>query len=279
MRRLIAILGLVCVYGSMATAEDAPVPLPRPRPQPHRPAWAEPHSFREAAGPNFNSAEVTSEPSGCRLRLEKIAAIVAMPRLIGPGACGGGDMVQLDAVLLSGGDRVMLKPAPVLRCEMAESLAAWIHDDAAPQVAKIGTALQSIETYDDFECRGRNRVFGAVLSEHGKGNAIDLRALVLADRRVIRLTDVTASKELRAALRESACHRFTTVLGPGDRNHEDHIHVDLAARRNGYRICQWQVREPPKPEPAKPQPDIAGAQIAGKNVPLPTPRPAILNRI
>jgi hypothetical protein len=35
------------------------------------------------------------------------------------------------------------------------------------------------------------------------------------------------------------------VLGPGsDWYHEDHIHLDLMERRNGYRICQWDVWDP-----------------------------------
>jgi len=76
---------------------------------------------------------------------------------------------------------------------------------------------------------------------------------------------VALAKDFRVALRESACHRFTTVLGPGsDGYHEAHIHFDLAERSHGYRICQWDVREPP-----------AAAEIAG-NVPLPVPRPAIV---
>jgi hypothetical protein len=43
----------------------------------------------------------------------------------------------------------------------------------------------------------------------------------------------------------SVCRRFTTVLGPGsDGYHEEHIHLDLAERRSGYRICQWEVWDP-----------------------------------
>ena len=261
MRGLIAILWLAGACSGIAAAEE--VPLPRPRPSPP-PAWAEPHSFREAAGPDFNSADVTSAPSDCRLRLEKIAAVAPMPRLIGPGACGGGDIMRVDAVLLPDNKRIDIKPAPYLRCAMAESLAAWVRDEAAPRLSTAGTALRSVETYDDFDCRGRNRVNGAKLSEHGKGNAVDLRAFTLADSRVLGLTDMTAPKDLREDLRKSACARFTTVLGPGsDGYHEAHIHLDLAARHNGYRICQWVVRKPPKPE----------AEIA--SVPLPTPRPPI----
>ncbi len=258
-RALLATVFLAAFGCGLAAAEV--VPLPRPRPS-APPVWATPLSFRDAAGPDFNSAEVTSQPSDCRLRLEKFAAVAPMPRLIGPGACGGRDMVQLDAVWLADRTRIEVKPSPVLRCAMAESLAAWIRDEAAPRLSAIGAVLRSVDNYDDFECRGRNRVFGAKVSEHGMGNAVDVRSFSLADGRVIGLTDMTVAKDLREGLRTSACQRFTTVLGPGsDGQHEGHIHLDLAERRQGYRICQWDVREPP-------------AEVA-EVVPLPTPRPAI----
>jgi hypothetical protein len=257
-RALIATVFLAGFGCGLAAAED--VPLPRPRP----PLWVAPQSFREAAGEDFDTADVTAKPSDCRQRLDKIATIEPMPRLIGPGACGGRDMVQLNAVQLPGHARIEIRPTPVLRCEMAESLAGWIQDEADPLLRKAGMALRSVATYDDFECRGRNRVLGAKLSEHGKGNAIDIRAFTLADGRSIGLTDMTVAKDLREGLRASACERFTTVLGPGsDGHHEGHIHLDLAERHRGYRICQWDVREPPP------------AEIASVLVPLPVPRPVI----
>lgn len=260
MRLLGAILLLVSICCGMAAAEGTPLPRPRP-PQP--PVWTEPHTFREAAGADFKSDDVTDKLTACDERLAKAAVITPMPRLIGPGACGGGDMVELSAVLLAGNAPVMIKPAPVLRCAMAESLTAWVHDEAAPRIAKTGKVLQTVDTYDDFDCRGRNRVRGARLSEHGKGNAVDVRSLTLADGGVIRLTDMKAPKELRVALRETVCTRFTTVLGPGsDGYHEEHIHLDLAERSNGYRICQWDVREPPKSDTL-----VASDPLAGKPAP------------
>ncbi len=258
MRLLIALLCLVGASGGIAIAED--VPLPRPRP----PLWAEPHSFREAAGPDFNSSDVTSTPTDCDQRIHTIAVIEPMPRLIGPDACGGNDMVRMNAVVLSDGTHIDLKPAPVLRCPFAEAVAGWLRDDAAPPAGKLGAALRTVMTDDDFECRGRNRVAGAKLSEHGKGNAVDLRAFVLADGRTLGLTDVNVAKDFRNVLRETACHRFTTVLGPGsDGYHEAHIHFDLIERHQGYRMCQWDVREPP------------GTEIAAR-IPLPVPRPISL---
>ncbi len=130
------------------------------------------------------------------------------------------------------------------------------------RLAALGAKLREIETFDDYECRGRNRVAGAKLSEHGKGDALDVRGFALDDGRLVAPTDVTVAKDVRLALRESACARFTTVLGPGsDGYHEAHIHLDLEARNHGYRICEWDVREP--------TPQLA-------QIPLPRPRPAIV---
>ncbi len=89
---------------------DAPMPNPVPVPRPRPAIWAEPQSFREAAGPDFNSDDVTAKPTDCDDRLAKIAVMEPMPRLIGPGACGGGDMVRLDAVLLADKKRIEIKP-------------------------------------------------------------------------------------------------------------------------------------------------------------------------
>jgi hypothetical protein len=102
-----------------------------------------------------------------------------------------------------------------------------------------------LDNFDSFECRGRNRVVGAPLSEHGRANALDVRGFKLADGRFIGLTDRTVSREARETVLHSVCTRFTTVLGPGsDGYHEDHIHLDLMERHNNYKICQWNVWDP-----------------------------------
>jgi hypothetical protein len=57
------------------------------------------------------------------------------------------------------------------------------------------------------------------------------------------------------------------VLGPGsDGYHEDHIHIDLAERRSGYRICQWDIRD------FMSGPD-SDERSAPADIPLPQPRP------
>ena len=261
MRLVLAILTLAIAGSTLAAADE--VPLPRARP----PIWLEPHSFAEAvAGLDFDAADVSSDPTPCDARLADLAAIERLPRLIGPGACGGRDMVEVVAVLLPDNNRIVVEPPAVLNCAMAGSFAGWLHDAAAPHVAKLGSTLIAVESYDSYECRPRNRMPGAKLSAHAHGDALDLRAFRLADGRRLELTDVNVDKALRVALHDTACQRFSTVLGPGaDSHHEGHIHLDVIQRHSGYRICQWEVREP------LPFPSLVAAAV-----PLPRPRPALV---
>lgn len=301
-------LASLVLCATVAAAAAQPVPLPRPRPYvPPTPPWMlpavpDPHSFRQAAGADFDGKGITASPTDCDKRLEKIAAIELIPRLVGPGTCGGPDIVRIDAVLLAGGKRVEVKPGPHLRCPMAEQFALWLRDDAVPRVAAAGAVLKTLEAYESFECRGRNRKMLGKVSEHGMANAVDVKGFTFADNRYFHLTDLMADKALRTSIREGVCARFTTVLGPGsDGYHEQHIHLDLAERRNGFRICQWNVLEPPPPptpkEEQKPEEKKEGEQVAvqpeheeGEEelvnaapiagpIPLPRPRPGFLNRL
>jgi hypothetical protein len=125
----------------------------------------------------------------------------------------------------------------------------WVREDLVGLAANLESVLIGIETYDSFECRGQNRIVGTKLSEHGRANALDIRAIWLKSGRGVQLTN-PVSKDIRIAVRTSVCERFTTVLGPGaDGYHEDHIHIDLADRRGGYWICQWQRRKAAGPRP------------------------------
>jgi Extensin-like protein C-terminus len=83
---------------------------------------------------------------------------------------------------------------------------------------------------------------GEQLSEHGRANAVDVRSFKLTNGAVIELTSASVAKSLRQRLRDSACERFSTVLGNGaDAYHDTHVHVDLMERANHHKICQWDV--------------------------------------
>jgi len=228
---------------------QAAVPKPQaavPRPQAAAPGVQPSLAMSPAAkDPGIADAAVLPGSSSCRRALgASLADAPSIPDIHGPGACGGVDLVRLEAVVLPDRSRVAIRPPAILRCEMATAVVAWVRGEAVKLTATMGAALSELDNFDSYECRGRNRVAGAQLSEHGLANALDVRALRLADGRRIRLTDAGVAHQLRQQARESLCSRFTTVLGPGsDGYHEDHIHLDLRMRHHGFRICHWEVRD------------------------------------
>ena len=151
------------------------------------------------------------EPSACRLALtDAIAIAPSIPDIKGAGGCGGEDLVRLEAIVLPDKRRVSVKPAAILRCPMASALAEWIRSDIAPLAERLGSAVSDLDNFDSFECRGRNRIVGAKLSEHGRANALDVRAFKFADGSLISLTDRTVPRGLRESVLHSACTRFST---------------------------------------------------------------------
>lgn len=254
----------------------APASLPTAVPEQFSPPQEAYASFPEA------EAIAPAKPSACQRRLAKVATFKPVPVLIGPGECGAMDAVILDGVILPDRAKVVVSPPATLRCTMAEEVAAWLRDDIAPAVLKLGAPLRGLDNFDSYECRGRNRVRGATLSEHGRANALDVRAFKLASGEVIELTDPNVAKAWREGIRVGACARFATVLGPGsDGHHEEHIHVDLMERRGGYKMCQWDVREPAmlaekKERPSGPAAPAASAALS-EPVPLPRSRPLAAN--
>lgn len=293
--------------GADAALAKSAVPLPMPRPPvatPSKPDDMKPDDLRlrgsapDRAGPTSTDSETfvrpsPPEPSAClRALTANIAIVRPLPPIVGAGGCGGDDIVELESVVIAGGPRIRIEPAATMRCRLATAFAEWVRGELAPAGAKSGAPLVRIDNFDSYSCRGRNRVLGAKLSEHGKANAIDIRAIARADGTVLRPTDPNVGRGFREAMRTSACQRFTTVLGPGsDGYHEDHIHVDLAERRSGYRLCRWELRDPPPAPPPTPAPDVAAAPkgeeapdpapvrtAARASVPLPLPRPSAAPR-
>jgi hypothetical protein len=188
-----------------------------------------------------------------------------LPPMTGPGSCGAEDVVRLDAIVLKDGRRITLDPAATLRCPMAEAVGRWVREEVAATAAGLGSSVRTVMTGTSYECRGRDRIAGAKLSDHARANALDLRGLTLANGKTIDLTDRSAPKDFRERIRQSACSNFTTVLGPGsDAYHANHIHLDLIERPGGYRVCQWDVLTGPEvPSGSPPQKD-SGAPRGAK---------------
>jgi len=214
---------------------DPPTPPPRPD---DLLSYAPEPPPREATLPKVEA------DAACASLLSNADLVTsAKPAIVGENGCGIANPVSLEAVILQDKRRVEISPAPVMRCDLAARIGAFVRETVAPATEAYGRKIKRVVTADSYDCRGRNRQAGAKLSEHAFGGAIDLSAIEFVDGSVMRLTDKTNDQAVANALKDSACARFSTVLGPGsDGYHEDHVHLDIAQRHNGGKICQWALR-------------------------------------
>lgn len=123
-----------------------------------------------------------------------------------------------------------------MSCPFALQLRSFVQSVVIPE-AKIafGAVPKRLLHKGAFACRGQ-RTFGAIMSSHAYGEAIDLDGIELEDGKVITVTkDYRAPTKEGQFLRmvaEKGCKHFGTVLGPGyDEAHEDHLHFAVGFPR------------------------------------------------
>jgi hypothetical protein len=128
-------------------------------------------------------------------------------------------------------------------CGIANVTAQWLENSVQPAAEDaFGERVVKIDVPSSYACRPRNNKFGAKLSEHGMGNAIDISAFTLESGRRVEVEQGWFSyreKSFLQQVRADACGPFKTVLGPGsDRYHDDHFHFDLQRHRSGGAYCR-----------------------------------------
>jgi hypothetical protein len=121
-----------------------------------------------------------------------------------------------------------------MTCPLARGFAIWAREAVQPAAkAWLGSQVVKIESFGTYSCRPVNSQPGARLSEHGRSNAVDVGAFLLADGRRITVLagwngeDADVRRFLRA-VHDAGCRRFQVGLGP-DANafHRDHLHFDM----------------------------------------------------
>jgi hypothetical protein len=176
----------------------------------------------------------------CRQRLQKLGVKFRdVPRISKGRSCGIAWPVELSG--LSGG--IQIKPAANVNCQITEAFARWVKQELVPSTrTRYISGVSAIHQMSSYSCRTMNSQRGAAMSEHSKGNAIDVGKIVLKNGKAIAIEKkgffAFREKGLLKSVRSDSCKYFSTVLGPGsDRYHKDHFHFDLRARKSGYRHC------------------------------------------
>jgi hypothetical protein len=121
-----------------------------------------------------------------------------------------------------------------MTCPLALRFARWTREALQPAAkAWLGSRVAKVESFGTYSCRPVNNRPGARLSEHGRSNAVDIGAFLLADGRRITVKDGWSGgdedvRRFLRAIHDSGCRRFGIVLGPdADAFHRDHLHFDM----------------------------------------------------
>lgn len=240
-------LCLVALASGSSHAQDyVPVPTARPeKPEPPAKTDAMPaggakktsDSKKQQTGPAFDLASAKS----CERALRKTGTRFEVLKPIAEEVpCGARRPLLLKSL-----PSAIKVPAGVkVRCEVAMALSRWMTETVVPSAElHLGAKVTAIDISTSYQCRRRNNGETGKYSEHAFANGVDIVGFQFEDRDRLaiaeRLGESDPDRAFQAAVRGASCAYFTTVIGPTtNANHADHLHLDLAERRNGYRLCQ-----------------------------------------
>jgi hypothetical protein len=247
-------------------APEAPSQPSTPGAEPAQPAPAEPmqgpplppgklespqtptEENKPPAEQTLEEQHLTIEPESDTEHAECTAALRALgvvfketPRIDDGNGCGIDKPVIVSEALPG----ISLKPEATLRCPAALALARWMKDSviptasaALPEQGRITTVNQATA----YMCRLRNGAGTGKISEHARGNAIDIASFHFEKGEDVavrsRREDPTLTGAFQRTVSAAGCLYFTTVLDPeSDAAHETHFHLDVIERKGGYRYC------------------------------------------
>jgi hypothetical protein len=201
-----------------------------------------PEKPEEDPGPPMREvlAETEAELSACLAALDELGVAYKRAEPISDAEdrdCGIVNPLTVSEITPG----VALEPPPTMRCDAALAAARWVTDVALPLSRKLEGRgrLIALDQGTAYLCRPRA---DGETSEHAYGNALDVMSFRFetGDPIVVqpRADDGTLEEAFQTAVRGAACLDFTTVLGPGQPDHDDHLHLDVKEREGGFRICQ-----------------------------------------
>ena len=243
---------LLLAFDAVSALAQATQPLPPVRPpefsSPPK-SDGPPPAASAAPAPSTTSAAPSAPPQsaaeGCleELKASRVEAELAPAPSASLNDCSIAAPVRVSSIGLPAGAKVDLPAHPLLDCPFAVVFTGFVRDLVAPLgESMLGAAVVALDTGPGYYCRSVDRVPGAKVSPHGKGIAIDVSAILLADRRRIAIGHEASPHEalFMQTIRRAGCGWFTTILGPGDPDHAEHFHFDTLRHgaSDNYRICE-----------------------------------------
>ncbi|WP_051034660.1 extensin-like domain-containing protein [Rhizobium sp. CF142] len=238
-------------------AAEVPTPQPKPSETPAAPAgekFGPPSPALEERAPKppteqtLEEQHLTIEPESdvdhaeCTRELQSLGVVFReTPRIDDGNGCGIDKPIIVSEALPG----IALKPEATLRCPTALALARWIKGSVIPTASVALPESGDITTINQasaYICRLRNGADTGKISEHARGNAIDIASFSFKKGEDVavrsRREDSTLTGAFQRTVSAAGCLYFTTVLDPeSDAAHETHFHLDVLQRKGDYRYC------------------------------------------
>ncbi|MBB3655143.1 hypothetical protein FHX15_000342 [Rhizobium sp. BK650] len=238
---------------------DAEIPTPQPKPAEAPPVPPSgkgdlppaPPEEQEPPTPSEQTLEeqhLTIEPESdadhaeCTRELQNLGVVFKeTARIDGGNGCGIDKPIIVSEALPG----IKLRPEATLRCPTALALAQWMKGSVIPAAAVAlpeSGGITTINQASAYICRLRNGADTGKISEHARGNAIDIASFSFKKGEDVavrsRREDSTLTGAFQRTVSAAGCLYFTTVLDPeSDAAHETHFHLDVIERKGGYRYC------------------------------------------
>ncbi|KQV64550.1 extensin family protein [Rhizobium sp. Root1220] len=186
--------------------------------------------------------ESDADHSECVTELKSLGvAFTDISRIDDGNGCGIDKPIKVSEALPG----IKLKPDAVFRCPVALALARWMKESVIPAAAVAAKDRGNITTINQassYICRLRNGAEAGKISEHARGNAIDVASFSFEKGEDIavkpRREDSTLVGAFQRTVSAAGCLYFRTVLDPeSDAAHETHFHLDVLERKGGFRYC------------------------------------------
>jgi hypothetical protein len=172
----------------------------------------------------------------CRRELKQLKVKYVDLAPISEGQCGIEHPVKVSAI-----GSIEMKPAATLSCAMALTFSQWTKNELVPSARRrYLSGVKTINQGSSYSCR---KISGSrTLSEHGKGNALDIMSIDLNNGKDIdvRKPGIFSFRQrgFLNTVRADGCQYFNTVLGPGyNYDHRNHFHFDIKQRRGNRVAC------------------------------------------
>ncbi|WSG73397.1 extensin family protein [Rhizobium beringeri] len=186
--------------------------------------------------------ESDAEHAECTAALQALGAVFKdTPRIDDGNGCGIDKPIIISEALPG----IKLKPEATIRCPAALALARWMKESVIPAASTALPEQGRITTVNQasaYICRLRNSAETGKISEHARGNAIDIASFHFEKGEDVavrsRREDPTLTGAFQRTVSAAGCLYFTTVLDPeSDAAHETHFHLDVIERKGSYRYC------------------------------------------